>query len=74
MRLKDDGPGVSAGLRERLFQPFASEKAEGHGLGLALSQRLVERMGGSLLLVSSGPGACFELRLPAAPLAVVPPV
>mgnify|MGYP001576593694 CR=1 FL=1 len=62
--LHDDGPGVSAAKQERLFQPFASEKPGGHGLGLALSQRLVERMGGTLRFISTARGACFELRLP----------
>lgn len=66
VRLHDDGPGVSAALRPKLFQPFASEKKDGHGLGLALSQRLVERMGGTLRLEPSARGACFELRLPCA--------
>lgn len=64
VRLHDDGPGVSAAQQERLFQPFASEKPGGHGLGLALSQRLVERMGGTLRFISTARGACFQLRLP----------
>lgn len=60
----DDGPGVPAGLRERLFEPFVSGRPGGIGLGLAVSRRILERHGGSLTLVEEGPGAVFELRLP----------
>ena len=73
VHLHDDGPGISEALREQLFQPFASQKADGHGLGLALSRRLVERMGGVLLLVPTECGACFELRLPCADGSAGPP-
>jgi signal transduction histidine kinase len=66
LRLHDDGPGVPASLRERLFEPFASEKPDGNGLGLSLSRRLVERMGGTLRHVATARGACFEVRVPAA--------
>lgn len=41
----DNGPGVAPQLRDRLFTPFATTKNNGMGLGLALSQRLVERAG-----------------------------
>ncbi len=66
--VRDDGPGVDRALRERLFEPFATGRAEGTGLGLALSRRIVERQGGTLrLLDGAGPGAAFEVRLPLAP-------
>lgn len=65
-RVHDDGPGISAAQQGQLFQPFVSQKNEGHGLGLALSQRLVERMGGTLSCLPVPRGACFELRLPGA--------
>jgi signal transduction histidine kinase len=61
----DSGPGVSPGIRERLFEPFVTGKRDGTGLGLALSKRFVERHGGVLLLIEDGrPGATFEVRLP----------
>jgi len=60
----DDGPGVPADLRERLFEPFVSGRSGGIGLGLAVSRRIVERHGGTLALVDEGAGAVFELRLP----------
>ncbi len=60
----DDGPGVPADLRERLFEPFVSGRSGGIGLGLAVSRRIVERHGGTLALVDEGAGAVFELKLP----------
>jgi len=63
--IRDDGPGIAPDVRERLFEPFASGRAGGTGLGLALSRRLVQRHGGALSLAEgSGPGAAFEMRLP----------
>lgn len=59
----DNGPGVARDLRDRLFEPFVTGKPGGTGLGLALCQRLAERMGGEVLLVSAHP-ALFRLHLP----------
>jgi signal transduction histidine kinase len=60
----DNGPGVSPDLRPRLFTPFTTTRADGTGLGLALSQRLVERAGGEIALLDRGPGATFRVILP----------
>ena len=67
----DNGPGLSARSRERLFQPFAgSTRSGGAGLGLAIARELAQGHGGDLALVHTGDdGAVFELRLPAAPSA-----
>lgn len=59
----DNGPGVADDLRDRLFEPFVTGKPGGTGLGLALCQRLAERMGGEVRLVAARP-ALFQLRLP----------
>jgi signal transduction histidine kinase len=65
--IRDDGPGVPVALRPRLFEPFATGRDEGTGLGLALSRRIVERQGGALVLLDeAGAGAVFEVRLPLA--------
>lgn len=65
LELSDNGPGVDEALRDRIFHPFVTGRTDGTGLGLALSSRLVERMGGDLELAASGDtGACFHVRLP----------
>jgi len=74
VRLSDDGPGVPAKVRERLFLPFTgSGRADGAGLGLAIARELAQGHGGDLSLVESGAaGTTFELRLPGAPAALAP--
>lgn len=64
--ITDNGPGVAEELRPRLFTPFTTTRADGTGLGLALSQRLVERAGGEISLLDAGPGATFRVTLPVA--------
>lgn len=69
IRVRDDGPGIPPEVRARLFDPFATGRAGGTGLGLAVSRRIVERHGGTLAFAAgngSGGGAAFELRLPRA--------
>jgi hypothetical protein len=66
MHFVDRGPGVSAQLRSRLFQPGVSSRSGsgGHGLGLSNSKALVEQADGSLELSSTGPqGSVFTVRL-----------
>ncbi len=64
LEVADNGPGVPEELRPRLFTPFATTRVDGTGLGLALSQRLVERAGGGIALIDGGPGATFRVVLP----------
>jgi len=72
IRVADTGRGVPLDRTTELFTPFArlgaeQTEVEGTGLGLALSQRLVEAMGGSLRLESTGPeGSVFRVELPLA--------
>ncbi len=64
--VRDQGPGVPAEIRARLFEPFVTSKASGTGLGLAICKRLIEKHGGSVALLDEpGPGAAFEVLLPA---------
>ena len=68
LEISDNGPGIPEDLRERIFDPFFSTKANsgGMGLGLAISMRLAEDLGGSLSVRANSPkGAMFELCLPA---------
>jgi len=72
LRVEDGGRGIPADRVDQLFTPFARLGAEqtdveGTGLGLALSQRLCEAMGGSLVLESTGPeGSVFRVEIDAA--------
>ncbi|HXT20753.1 MAG TPA: ATP-binding protein [Thermoanaerobaculia bacterium] len=50
IRIHDRGPGISPEMRRRLFQPFASDRPGGVGLGLALAHRIVALHGGTLAL------------------------
>jgi len=54
-------------MRDKLFKPFQTSKAEGHGIGLALVKRFVDNFGGSVEVESeAGRGTTFRLRLPMA--------
>jgi PAS domain S-box-containing protein len=69
LRVEDDGPGIAADERAQLFQPFrqgrSGERKGGTGLGLALSRKLVEAMGGELGMDSApGQGTQAHLHLP----------
>jgi signal transduction histidine kinase len=64
VQVHDDGPGLPAVVRERLFDPFVTTKPGGTGLGLTISKMLVEQHGGTLALVADGrAGTTFEVRL-----------
>jgi signal transduction histidine kinase len=62
----DNGPGVPAEERDRIFRPFWSRDDSGTGLGLAIAHELAVALGGSIRLQSEhGRGSRFELVLPA---------
>ncbi len=64
----DHGPGVSAGLRNRLFQDFAHQDPGGRGLGLSVSARLAAQLGGEVGHADrpdGQPGSLFWLQVPA---------
>lgn len=65
IHVDDNGPGISENKRARLFEPFFTTKQNGLGLGLSISQQIVQSMNGNLE-VSTSPlgGARFTVRLP----------
>lgn len=73
LRVRDHGPGIDTRAARRLFRPFSKSvhdaacSAPGVGLGLALSRRLAQQLGGRLVLeTTDGLGATFALYLPIA--------
>ena len=62
----DSGRGISAEIRQRIWEPFFTTKQRGTGLGLAIVRKRVEEVGGTARLAraQNGVGARFELRLP----------
>lgn len=64
LRVSDDGPGISPGNRDRVFEPFFTTGREtgGTGMGLAIARAVMEAHGHEITLLPDGPGATFELR------------
>ena len=63
----DSGHGIPADELARLFQPYHTTKAKGTGLGLMVTQRIVQDHGGQIEVSSKpGAGACFRILLPLA--------
>ena len=72
-KIKDTGVGISTEYLDHLYRPFSQEELdigrnfEGNGLGLAISKKYIERMGGSLIVDSiKGVGSTFTFTLPIA--------
>lgn len=66
--VRDSGPGISPEEQALLFTPFTQldqDRAEGHGLGLSIVQRIVEKLGGQVGVESeAGKGSVFTFSLP----------
>lgn len=64
--VSDRGMGIEPGKAEQLFKPFHTTKANGMGMGLAISRSIIESFGGKLWAESNeGGGAIFSFNLPA---------
>jgi two-component system NtrC family sensor kinase len=68
VRVGDSGPGVPPDIKSRIFEPFFTTRSSDRavGLGLPVSQALVEANGGNLWLAADAPGATFVMELPTA--------
>jgi two-component system sensor histidine kinase HydH len=64
LAVNDSGPGIAGEIVPRLFEPFATNKQTGVGLGLVVSKRIVEDHGGTLHGFNRPDGATFLVKLP----------
>ena len=69
VRVRDNGIGIPPAQRERVFDSFhrvSGEKYQGTGLGLAICKRVIQRHGGTIVVIDNpdGQGTCFEFTLP----------
>lgn len=68
LTIRDRGSGLPEGDAERIFKPFFTTKADGLGMGLAITRSIVEAHGGRVWAVTNEPvGTIFHLELPALP-------
>jgi signal transduction histidine kinase len=69
--VSDSGPGIAADKISNVFEAFATTKADGMGLGLAISQMIIERHGGKISASTSpNGGARVEIKLPIVPVTI----
>ena len=68
LEVLDNGPGIPAGDKDRVFERFvrATDAGNGCGLGLAIVKEIVERHAGQVELTDAHPGLCVRVRLPTA--------
>jgi signal transduction histidine kinase len=62
--IQDTGPGSADEDLQKIFIPFFTTKATGHGIGLALAYRVITEHGGNLTASNAQGGAVFTVRLP----------
>ena len=69
IEIQDNGPGLPAAVRGRLFEPFVTTRRPegGAGLGLAVCYGIVEEHGGSITAADTRPGTRMRVELPLAP-------
>lgn len=66
IEVRDNGPGISNEIRERLFEPFVTSKTTGTGLGLYVVSRRVRELGGEIVCESGSGGTSFFVKIPVA--------
>ncbi len=70
MAVADSGPGISAEMRPKLFQPFQTSRSSGFGLGLAICSDILSHLHASISVdpPQAGHGATFRVTFPCQPL------
>ena len=63
IEIRDTGPGIPLAQLQKIFIPFFTTKAKGHGVGLALSHRIITQHGGTLTAANTSTGALFTIRI-----------
>ncbi|MHC5010603.1 MAG: sensor histidine kinase [Planctomycetota bacterium] len=66
LRIRDDGPGIPAEVRSRIFEPFYTTKSSGTGLGLAYVKNVVRVAGGKIEIEDVPKGASIKMMFPLA--------
>ena len=70
LKIEDNGPGLALEVKEKLFTPFVTTRAQGTGLGLSFVKKVIEDHGGTIQylepLKPQVGGACFEILFPLA--------
>lgn len=64
VQIIDNGPGIPEHLRDKIFYPLVSGRADGHGLGLTLAQDFISQHQGSIEVESEPGRTCFTVMLP----------
>ena len=64
IEIADDGPGIDPEIRDSIFYPLVTGRPDGTGLGLPLSQELIQRHGGLIEFTSEPGNTVFQIRLP----------
>ena len=64
LKIEDSGPGIPAEILPRLFEPFATSRAEGTGLGLAVVKKILGQHQATIKATNSERGAQFEINFP----------
>jgi signal transduction histidine kinase len=66
VKVQDSGPGFDETALDRIFDAFYTTKADGMGMGLAVSRTIIQAHGGRLWAAPNlSQGAAFQFRLPA---------
>ena len=64
LRIRDNGPGVPAAIREHIFNPLVSGRDGGSGLGLTLAQTFVQQHHGTIECESVPGNTVFKIEIP----------